>query len=201
MCLSKTMTSREQKKNARALLLLVALAALPAAAPPTAPAAAAARQRAETRDARVVPRAPLWEVTGPRRVALLVSKSLVVDAREPALVALEDYRRALAGNPPRMHAAGARLIAGKLNKYIRKYRMMTAAEDYAEADLFFVFKVTGQRPSAIPSEPYVQGKLYVIALGADRAARVVWESDGDNTPPEEATDNFLKAYRAARGEK
>ncbi|HEX8283429.1 MAG TPA: hypothetical protein VF588_08745 [Pyrinomonadaceae bacterium] len=191
--MTKTTTTR---KAVSALLLVAAFAAgvgLP-------PIRVAAGQRAEAREARV-PRGPLWEVTGRRRVALLVSKSLVVDAREPALAALADYRRALAGDPPRLHAAGARLIAAKLNKYIRKSRMMSAAEDYAEADLILVFKVTAQRRSAIPTEPFVWGKLYVIALGADRAARVVWESEGDQTPAEEAAEDFLKAYRAARGEK
>ena len=185
-------------RTVSASLLLAAAFAAGACAEPSR--AAGARQRTEVREARV-PRGPLWEVTGRRRVALLVSKSLVVDAREPALTALEDYRRALAGSPPRLHAAAARLIAARLNKYIRKTRMMSAAEDYAEADLVIVFKVTGQRPSAIPTEPFVWGKMYVIALGSDRAPRVVWESEGDRTPAEDAAADFIKAYRAARGEK
>jgi hypothetical protein len=189
-------------KTVGASLLLAALLACAAAA---AAAPHAARQGASQRSAglergRVV-RGSLAEVTGRRRVALLVSKALVVDAREPALVALEDYRRALAGTPPSQHVAGARLVAGKLNKYIRKYRTMTAAEDYEEADLVLVFKVTAQRPSGIPTEPFVWGKMYVIAVGSDREPRVVWESGGDSTPPEKAAEDFLKAYRAARGEK
>ncbi|HEX8501683.1 MAG TPA: hypothetical protein VF659_13950 [Pyrinomonadaceae bacterium] len=175
------------------------LAALALALP--AWAAGAGAQRAGAGREALVARGTLTQVTGRRTVALLASKSLVVDARDPAVVALEDYRRALSGRPPQVHAAGARLIAAELNKHIRKHRTMTAAESYAEADLILVFKVTGQRPSAIPRQPYVWGKLYVIALGADRAARVVWESEGDSTPPEEAADDFLKAFRAARGEK
>lgn len=193
-----TKTTRTYKPFSAPLILAAALAA-GAFAPPAA-ATQAARPRAEAREPRV-PRGPLWEVRGPRRVALLVSKSLVVDAREPALAAIEDIRRALAGSPPRLHVPGARLIAARLNKYIRKYRMMTAAESHAEADLFIVFKVTGQRPSAIPAEPFVWGKMYVIALGTDRAARVVWESESDDVAAEEAAEDFLKAYRAARGEK
>jgi hypothetical protein len=186
-----TMTTTHRPAQALLFLLVALLAG--AAAPASA-------QRAGVERGRVV-RGSLAEVTGPRTVALLVSKALVVDAREPALVALEDYRRALAGDPPQQHAAGARLIAARVNKYIRKYQTMTAAVDYAEADLVLVFKVTSQRRSAIPAEPFVWGKLYVIAVGADRAARVVWESDGDSTPPEDAADDFLKAFRAARGEK
>lgn len=186
---------KKTHKNARACILV--LAALLACAMAPLPAAA---QRAGAREARVE-RGSLAEVTGFRRVALLVSKAMVVDAREPALVALEDYRRALGGEPPRQHGAGARLIAGKVNKYIRKYGTMTAARSYDEADLFLVFKVTAQRRSGIAVQPFVWGKMYVVAVGTGGAARVVWESDGDSTPPEDAAEDFLKALRAARGEK
>ncbi len=176
--------------------LLLALAPLACAATP-----AAAQQRAGVgREARVA-RGSLSEVTGRRRVALLVSRAMVVDAREPALAALEDYKRAVAGRAPRQHGAGARLIASKLNKFIRKYHTMTAAEGYAEADLVFVFHVTTQRRSGIPAEPFVWGKMFVFAVETDGTARVVWESEGDATPPEDAADDFLKAFRIARGEK
>ncbi|MET0625160.1 MAG: hypothetical protein ABW250_19635 [Pyrinomonadaceae bacterium] len=193
-----TKTTQTYKSFRASLILAAAFVACAAGATPFQ--AANARQRAEVREQRA-PRGPLWEVTGRRRVALLVSKSLVVDAREPALAAFDDIRRALAGSPPQLHVPAARLIAARLNKYVRKYRMMTAADDYAKADLFIVFKVTGQRPSAIPAEPFVWGKMYVIAVDADRSARVVWESEADDTPAEEAADEFLKAYRTARGEK
>lgn len=178
-------------KAARAVLILAALLAC---------APAGAGQRPAGGDARVQ-RGSLSEVQGRRRVALLASRPLVVDAREPALVALEDHRRALRGEPPRQHGAGARLIADRLNKYIRKYHMMTAAVQYEEADLVVVFHVTAQRPSVIPREPYVWGKMFVIAVGGDRTARVVWESKDDRMAPEDATDDFLKAYKAARGER
>ena len=184
-------------RTAKALraLLCLALLACGAGLPRDA-----AGQKRYTRD-ESVPRGTLEGVKGLRRLALLVSRALVVDARDPALVAVEDYRRALTGEPPRLHAAGARAIASKLNKYIRKYRTATAVENVSEADLVLVFKVTGQRPSAIPGEPYVWGKLYVIALGPDRSPRLVWESDGDDDEAEEAADDFLKAYKNARGEK
>ncbi len=164
------------------------------------PARASAVQKSYTHD-ESVPRGPLEGVQGLRRIALLVSRALVVDARDPALVALEDYRRALEGDPPRQHDAAARRVADKVNKYIRKYRTATAVEETADADLILVFKVTGQRSSALPGDPFVWGKLFVIALGADHAPRVVWESDGDDKHPEDATGDFLKAFRNARGEK
>ena len=189
--MNPTKSMKTTHKSVSALLIIAALVAC---------VHAGAQQRVAESDVRV-PRGSLAEVQGRRRVALLASRPLVVDAREPALAALEDHRRALRGEPPRQHAAGARLIADKINKYIRKYHMMTAAVQYEEADLILVFHVTAQRPSGIPREPYVWGKMFVLAVGADSTARVVWESKDDRTPPEEATDDFLKAYKAARGEK
>ena len=161
---------------------------------------AAAGQGSYARDASV-PRGTLEDVKGFRRLALLVSRALVVDARDPALVALEDYRRALGGNAPRQHDAAARRVADKINKYIRKYRSSTAVEDLADADLVLVYKVTGQRRSALPDDPFLWGKLFVIAVAPDRAPRVVWESEGDDKNPEDATGDFIKALRNARGEK
>ncbi|HEX8293839.1 MAG TPA: hypothetical protein VF570_18890 [Pyrinomonadaceae bacterium] len=161
---------------------------------------AAAGQRPDAR-AESVPRGTPADVKGLRRVALLVSRARVVDARAPALVALEDYRRALEGDPPRQHDAAARRVADRLNKYIRKYRTSTAVESLGEADLVLVYKVTGERRSAIPDDPFVWGKLFVIALDGRRAPRVVWESEGDDANPEDATGDFIKALRNARGEK
>lgn len=181
-------------RTLRALLCL-ALIACGAGRP-----CADARQRMYAGD-EPVPRGTLEDVKGFRRVALLVSRALVVDARDPALVAVEDYRRALDGRAPRQHDAAARRVAEKLNKYIRKYRSSTAVEDLAHADLVLVFKVTGQRRSAVPGDPFVWGKLFVIALGPDRTPRIVWESEGDSTNPEDATADFVKALRTARGEK
>jgi hypothetical protein len=148
-----------------------------------------------------VARGSLAEVRNGRRIALLVSKSLVVDARDPALGALEDYRQALMGSPPRPHVAAYRQLAQKLNKYIRKYRSTTAAASVAEADFVIVFRVAGQRASVIPGDPFVWGKMYVLAVAGERGPRVVWESDGDISRVEEATGDFIKALKTVRGEK
>jgi hypothetical protein len=185
------------KRTAKALRALLCFALLACGA---GPPRASAVQKSYTHD-ESVPRGTLEGVSGLRRIALLVSRALVVDARDPALVALEDYRRALDGDPPRQHDAAARRVADKINKYIRKYRTSTAVEDIADADLVLVFKVTEQRRSAVASDPFVWGKLFVIALGPDRAPRVVWESEGDDKNPEDATGDFIKALRNVRGEK
>jgi hypothetical protein len=181
-------------QTVRALLCL-ALLACGAGSPP-----ASANQRSYTSD-ESVPRGTLEGGKGVRRIALLVSRALVVDARDPALVALEDFRRALDGHAPRQHDAAARRVADKLNKYIRKYRTSTAVESLSDADFVLVFKVTGPRRSAVPDDPFIWGKLFVIAVGPDRTPRVVWESEGDDKNPEDATGDFIKALRNARGEK
>jgi len=180
-----------------AFLILLLLAALAAGA--SAERAAAQEDGAER--ASGVARGRLEDVRGRRLVALLVSRALLVDVREPAAAAFDDYRRTLSGAPPRPHPAAARRIAEKVNHYIRKYQGMTAAESYDEADLVLVFKVTRQHRSPIPGDPFIWGKLYVLAVGADHAPRLVWESEGDETSPEDATGDFIKALRAARGER
>jgi hypothetical protein len=179
-----------------AFLMLVLLA-------PLAAGASGSRVSAQREDARgsELVRGRLEEVRGRRLVALLVSRALLLDVRDPAATAFEDYRRALAGAPPRLHSLAARRIAEKVNNYIRKYRMMSAAENYEEADLVVVFKVTGQHASAIPGDPFIWGKMYVLAVGPDRTPRLVWESKGDRTSPENAAGNFIKALKAARGER
>lgn len=185
------------KRTAKALRAFLCLALLAGGA--GWPRAAAGQHPGVREES--VPRGTLEGVKGLRRMALLVSRALVVDARDPARVALEDYRRALEGFPPRQHDAAARRVADKINKYIRKYRTSTAVDSLADADLVLVYKVTGERRSAIRDDPFVWGKLFVIALDAQRAPRVVWESEGDDANPEDATSNFIKAFRNARGEK
>jgi hypothetical protein len=151
--------------------------------------------------AAVVMRGSLDEVKSRHRVALLVSKALVVDARDPALGALEDYRKLLEGSPPRPHFTAYRQIAQKLNKYIRKYKSMSAARSFNEAELVIVFRVSSQRASIITGEPFVWGKMFVLAVEGNKIPRVVWESKGDESQAEEATGDFIKAMRTARGEK
>ena len=185
------------KRTVTTPLALLCLALLACGA---GPLPASADQRPYARD-ESVPRGTLEGVKGFRRLALLVSRAFVVDVRDPARIALEDYKRAMAGDPPRQHDAAARRVADKLNKYIRKYRSSTAVESLSDADLVLVFKVTAQRRSAVADDPFVWGKLFVIAVGSDHNPRVVWESEGDDDSPEDATGDFIKALRNVRGEK
>jgi hypothetical protein len=178
------------KRAARALSAAVLLATAAAAVPP-AP------------DQAGVVRGSLAEIRGLRRVALLVSRTQTVDARDPALVAVEHYERAAAGTAIRPHVGGHRAAARLVNKYIRKYRSMTAVPSVAEADFVLVFNVLRVRGSFIPAEPYIFGKLFVVARapGPGQPPRVVWESKGNDARLDDAVGDFLKALKAARGER
>jgi hypothetical protein len=138
-----------------------------------------------------------------RHVALLVIRTRTVDARDPALVAVETYSKAVEGVGAGPHSAGHRAIARQLNKYIRKYRSLGAVKRVAEADFVIVFNVLRVRGSFIPDEPYIFGKLFVVARGTPNDPRpsVVWESKGNESRVDKAVGDFLKALRAARGER
>lgn len=160
-----------------------------------AASAAAAQTAAE--------RGHVSELKERRRAALLVSRAQTVDARDPARVALDNYRQALAGSPPRPHAAGHRAVARLINKYILRHRSLTAVETVGESDFVIVFNVLRARRSFVPDEPYVYGKLFVIArpLAAGKPPRIVWESEGEHDSLEDAIGDFLKALKALRGER
>jgi hypothetical protein len=147
--------------------------------------------------------ASLSEIKDRRRAALIVSRVQTVDARDPTRAVLEGYRRALDGDPPRPHAAGHRLAARRLNKYIRSRRSLTAVETVADSDFVIFFNVVRARRSFMPDEPYVFGKLFVIAHPAREGAppRIVWESEGEDASVEDAIGDFLKALMTARGER
>ena len=168
-------------------LALAALLALAAAGP----------ARAQTQ----APRRHIEEVRDGRRVAILVSRAYIVDARDPARAAFDHYRKALAGEPPRPHPAGHRAVARQLNKYITKHRSITAVETVEEADFVIVFNVLRTRRSFVPDEPYVYGQLFVIARPPGQPPRVVWESEDNNMGVDDAVEEFLDAFKVARGEK
>jgi hypothetical protein len=153
--------------------------------------------------AQTVLRGHISELRERRRVALLVSRTQTVDAREPARSALDGYRRALDGTPPRPHAAAHRGVARRVNKYIREYRSLTAVETVAEADFVIIFNVLRVRRSFVPDEPYVFGQLFVIARPTGNGAPplIVWESEDNDGSLDDAVNDFLKALKDVRGER
>lgn len=150
-----------------------------------------------------VRRGTLADLKGGRRVALIVTRGQTVDARDPALVAAETYEKAAGGEAVRPHVAGHRAVARQFNKYIRKYRSATLVKSAAEADFVLIFNVLRVRGSFIPDEPYIFGKLFVVARGtpADPRPTLVWESKGHESRIDKALGEFIKALRKARGER
>ena len=184
------MTHGSIRKHAARALAAAAVLALTASAHGRAP------------DEEGVGRGSLADIRALRRVALIVSSSPTVDARDPARVAVEHYERAVAGSATRPHAGGHRALARRLNKYIRKYRSITAVPSAAEADFVIVFNVLRVRGSFIPDEPYIFGKLFVVRAPAPgQRPRVVWESKGHDARLDDAVSSFIKELKATRGER
>jgi hypothetical protein len=144
----------------------------------------------------------LEEIRGKRIFMLLVSRSLTVDARAPAKISAADVRGALENPRGHPESRAHYVIAGRLNKYIRKYKSMDAFETRDSPEVFIVFKITRERPNFTIDNSFSYGKMFVFTFGDGEKAkpRVVWESD-EMTMAEDAADEFIKALKAVRGEK
>ncbi len=145
-------------------------------------------------------RGSLAEVSGKRRILLLVARATALDARDPQRPIIE---RALRADPQenRRHRLAFNELAAKLNKYIRKYQSIGATDRLAEADFIIFFNLLEYR--RILYRPYPYGELYVIAKGApggQTPPHVVWKSK----KVQHATDaigDLIKELRTARGER
>jgi hypothetical protein len=92
-------------------------------------------------------------------------------------------------------------LARNLNKYIRKYKSLSAAAQLSEADLVIFFSLIEYRRILDVTYPF--GELFIIVKGepsTNRPPRIVWKSRrvlwaGD------AINHFLKDLKTARGER
>lgn len=157
----------------------------------------------ESRSRTNIPRVPLDEIKNKKHVLLLVTKSAVIDVRDPARVAVDDYMRAMREDELKFHGSAFRTIAGRLNRYIRRYRSLSAVTKAKEAEFIIIFKVMKETASFIPAQPFARGKMFVVMHGTpeDPRPRIVWESKGDLRLAETATDDFIKALRTLRQER
>jgi hypothetical protein len=167
---------------------------------------AASRGRAgaqdKAADAEGIEHGRLEEIREKRVFVLLVSRSFTVDARSPSKVSASDVREALEHQGVR-HARAHGVIASRLDKYVSKYKSMTAVETSPGAEVFIVFKVMRERPTFRADASLCFGKMFVFISGGGEKAtpRVVWESGDEMTLAEDAADAFIKALKAVRGEK
>lgn len=149
---------------------------------------------------RIEDHGTLVEIKDRHRVALLISRSSVLDASgsdEPIVA------EALAAEPreARRHRYPYRLITSKLNEYIRKYRSMRPVDDVAQADFILYFKLVEYRRLLNGIYPY--GELFVIVNPRpedQRPARVIWKTR-KIVFAEDAVKDFVKELKRVREER
>lgn len=141
----------------------------------------------------------LEEVRDKRNVLLVVFKSRVLDVSDRERAIIEDVLRA-DPQPKGLYRWVYGQIAKKLNKYMHKYRSLSAAYDLSDADYVIFFNVVEFR--WILNTPYPFGELFVIAKGSPetlKPPRVVWRAR-KILFAEDAISDLIKDLKAIRGE-
>ncbi len=140
----------------------------------------------------------LAEVRVKKRALLLVFRSGVIDTEdnERALIEL-----ALTADPQsKRYRLTYDLIAQRLNRYIKKYKSMTAAAQLGDADYIIFFNLLEYRRILNATYPY--GELFVIVKGdpsVQQPPRVVWKSKKVQWAGDAVRD-LIKEFRILRRE-
>ena len=130
---------------------------------------------------------------------LVVFKSQVLSVGDRERAIIEDVLRADPQPKPRYRWVYGQL-ARKLNRYIQKYRSLTAARELAEADYVIFFNVVEFRRVLNTIYPY--GELFVIVKGSPeelKPPRVVWRAK-KMLFAEDAIGALIKDLKILRGE-
>jgi len=141
----------------------------------------------------------LAEVRDKRNVLLVVYKSRVLDVNDRERAIIEDVLKADPEPKGRYRWVYGQL-ARKLNKYMHKYRSLSAASELSEADYVIFFNVVEFRRILNTFYPY--GELYVIVKGSPeelKPPRVVWRAK-KVLFAEDAIGDLIKDLKAVRGE-
>ena len=141
----------------------------------------------------------LVEVRHLRSALLVVFKSRVLDVSDRERAIIQDVLKA-DPTPTGRYRWVYTQLAQKLNKYIRKYRSLSAASDMAEADYVIYFNVVEFRRILYSYYPY--GELFVIIKGSPeelRPPRVVWRTK-KMLFAEDAIGALIKDLKLLRGE-
>ena len=141
----------------------------------------------------------LAEVRNKRNVLLVVFKARVLDVTDRERAIIEDVLKA-DPQPKGRYRWVYSQIAAKLNKYIKKYRSLSAAADLSEADYVIYFNVVEFRRILNTIYPY--GELFVIVKGSLETLqppRVVWKAR-KVLFAEDAIGDLIKDLKAIRGE-
>ena len=141
----------------------------------------------------------LVEVRDKRNALLVVFKSRVIDVDDRERGIIEDVLKADPEPKGRYRWVYSQLAA-KLNKYMRKYRSLSAAKELSEADYVIFFNVVEFRRILNTIYPY--GELFVIVKGSPetlKPPRVVWKAR-KVLFAEDAIGDLIKDLKALRGE-
>ena len=141
----------------------------------------------------------LEEVRDKRSALLVVFKTRVIDVSDRERAIIDDVLRA-DPEPKGRYRWVYTQLAKKLNKYIAKYKSLTAASALAEADYVIYFNVVEFR--RILNTPYPYGELFVIVKGSPetlKPPRVVWRAK-KVLYAEDAISELIKDLKAMRGE-
>lgn len=141
----------------------------------------------------------LDEVRDKHRALLVVFRSRVLDVGDGERAIIDDVLKA-DPHPKGRNRWVYSQLAGKLNKYIRKYRSLTAAEDFADAEYVIYFNVVEYRKILDSVYPY--GELFVIVKGTPdqlKPPRVVWRAN-KVLFAEDAIGDLIRELKAVRGE-
>ena len=141
----------------------------------------------------------LEEVRDKRNALLVVFKSRVLDITDREKAIIEDVLKADPYPKGRNRWVYSQM-ARKLNKYIRKYKSLTPATDFSDADYVIFFNVVEFRRILNTFYPY--GELFVIVKGSPEALkppRVIWRAK-KMLFAEDAIGDLIKDLKAIRGE-
>jgi hypothetical protein len=141
----------------------------------------------------------LNELRDKRRALLVVFRSRVLDVNNRERAIMEDVLKA-DPQPKGRNQWVYNQLAHKLNRYVNKYKSLTAAEGFADADYIIFFNVVEYRRILDSIYPY--GELFVIVKGLPeqrKPPRVVWRAN-KVLFAEDAIGDLIKELKAVRGE-
>ena len=134
-----------------------------------------------------------------RSALLVVFRSRVLDVSDRDRAIIDDVLKADPQPRGRYQWVYGQL-ARKLNKYIEKYKSLSAARRLSEADYVIFFNVVEFR--RILNTPYPYGELFVIIKGSPETLtppRVVWKAKKVSFA-DDAIGELIKDLKAIRGE-
>lgn len=142
----------------------------------------------------------LSELRSKRRFSLVLTRSLLLDTRDPGRALV---RQAYHADPrvKRRHYVAFNSIARKLNKYMKKYGGISAAPEVGKAEFLVVFNLLEYKSMLGRSYPY--GEMYVVLNqppGSPNPPRLLWKAR-KVLWAEDAAGEFIRELKFVRGEK